>query len=111
MKKMTVFGIPMEVGSTEELTEAARTNPGPTYYAVSRVDDLPEDLLPLFLRKRNLRTPCEQCRAICWYDPKNFIPFTTVICMQCLAAKSEAGQQIDVTAKMAQINEIRRHGE
>lgn len=110
MKKMNVFGIPMDVGSVEELTEAARTTKGPAYYVCTRVVDLPEETLPLYLRNRNLRTPCEVCREICWYDPKNFITFTTVICMQCLLAKSQSGATFDLTAAMARINEIRRNG-
>ncbi len=110
MRKVNVFGIPMEVGSNEELTELARTSEQVTYYACTRVKDQPDSAVPIALAKRRLRTPCELCRTIVWYDPKSFIPFSTVVCMQCLFEKAEAEHDgsLELRASQEYLHEIAR---
>lgn len=100
-----MFGLPMQVGSRDELVEMACGSDEPAYYMVTRCADLPEEVIPLSVRLRNLRTPCEQCGEICWYDSKNFIPFTIVTCSVCMAGKPDV-EQMQRYAGTDQVREI-----
>ncbi len=106
MREDNVFGLPVTVGSRDEIIQAAQDSDGPKYYACMRVEDMSIFTMPPAHRKRVLRTPCENCGKIVWYDPKMFVPFSTVVCMPCLDVIGE-GQEMRSYAQEEQVKEIR----
>jgi hypothetical protein len=89
VKKMNVFGIPdMNVGSRDELAETAESAEGNAFYLVFRVADTITHGYPPELLARMMRTPCEKCHHICYYDPKHFVPHTTIVCSHCKPANA-----------------------
>jgi hypothetical protein len=93
-----VFGLPVQIKSTAEvLNESA-----PLIYAVSRCTDLPQRDIPPQIRIRNRTTPCDNCREICWYDPKYAIAGARVLCLHCLPPDTE------LNAQREQVDEVRQ---
>lgn len=102
MRKMNVFGLTVNVGDRDEVAEHLAAEDEPTKYVVMRVADMPESTMSLSWRKRMLRTPCERCRAICWYDPANMIPGVEVVCLPCVPQGELSSEQSYASAQSLQ---------
>lgn len=101
MKEENVFGLPMKVGSRDEVLEAMATaDDRPAIYGVSRCTDLRAVDIPEPFRSRNITTPCDNCREICWYDPKYAIPGLRVLCTYCIPPGCEGFAQEEQVAAM-----------
>jgi hypothetical protein len=101
--KENIFGIDVTV-QTRAAAMASMSEAGgePWIYGVIRCAERPAWTIPEPLRSRNIRTPCDGCRELCWYDPVHAIPGLRVLCNHC--------RPVDVDAHMTaeQLNEIRR---
>lgn len=81
MKQVDVFGLPVHVGTPEEIEAAAGDRP---IHLVNRVADMVAEPYPA-LAARRFKTPCADCRELCWLDPKSLAePSALVVCFHCL---------------------------
>lgn len=98
-----VFGIRVNVETREEKL-ATLGEPGlPVICQVVRCVDLPAAAIPEPFRSRNRRTPCDNCREICWYDPVHAIPGLRILCSHC------APKAAEYHATVEQLTEIFKH--
>lgn len=90
-RKINFLGIEAEVVSEEEMAQA----PPGSVYTLIRVDPVgdPENFRyasPGLLRRR-LRVRCDDCRAVCWFDPEggwlSLPQGTPRICLECTAVR------------------------
>lgn len=104
MKEENVFGLPMNVGSRDEvLADLATAGDRPTMLAVMRCADQPSFEVHPTVRARNKITQCDQCREMCWYDPKYAIPGLKVRCMHCLPADTKPYAQTEQVAELRRL--------
>lgn len=98
MKKINFLGFPINVMDDKAIQDAADSK-GQHQYLVMRVADTDPDAGSFDLRKRRLRTPCEGCQEICWFDPKSFDSLRgmtlTILCSHCVLAKVKEEQAAD----------------
>lgn len=80
----------VDVVDDEEVNRARRAGEK-QIYVLSRVIDTDPTDFSARLRARQLRTPCEDCREICWYDPKGYqvvaILAPEMICSRCIIGR------------------------
>ncbi len=99
MNNENVFGLPVNVGTPEEVDAAMDSSDRPHFIVVMRCEDQPADTLPAEQRARNRRTLCEVCSAVCWYDAVQYRHHkATFICIPCHAEKLKAGQKFEIVA-------------
>jgi len=98
-----IFGIGVTV-QTRAAALASMTEAGgePWVYGVVRCVDRPIHTIPEPLRSRNIRTPCDNCHELCWYDPVHAIPGLRVLCSHCQPA------DVDPHITAEQRDELRR---
>ncbi len=110
MEKRKLFGLPLNVGTDDEVRDELDDGDGPKYYMVMRVEDCNQALLPPALRRRNLRTPCEECGSLCVYDPLTMPASASIriVCTQCLLALQKRLGTPQLLATRRQVNEIER---
>jgi hypothetical protein len=93
-RKINFLGIEAEVMSEDEMAQA----PPGTVYMLVRVDPVsdPETFRHASseLLRRRLRVRCDECRAICWFDPEggwlSLPEGIERLCMQCLIVRAQA---------------------
>jgi hypothetical protein len=92
-KRVSIFGIPIDVINQQEIDEAAAK--GEVHpYVVSRVTDFGDDSqTPDFLIKRRQRTICEVCKEVCYIDPKSYDSIAgmllLIVCLHCLVERED----------------------
>ena len=94
MEQVNAFGLPLTVGSVEELRDEARkayeeTGKRMPYLVVRVADSRHQDHWPT-LRARRTVTPCTKCQELCWLDPKSYIApeYVVITCTRCLKPPS-----------------------
>jgi hypothetical protein len=96
MEKVKFLGIDFDVMSDEEQANV----PEGTVYMMIRVEDTdPRDGSP-DLRRRRYKTLCDECRAICWLDPKSFgrtPAHVQRLCAQCVLKRAEAEKSTELS--------------
>lgn len=101
MPRENVFGLSIDVQPRMNLLGEIAESDQPLIIAVSRCVDLPRHEVPEPFRSRNVQTPCDNCREICWLDPKHAIPGVRISCMHCLPPEYE------IAASTEQVAEVR----
>ncbi len=76
-----MFGLPVHVGTPEELEALAGEG---SIHLVVRVADMVAEPYPA-LAARRFKAPCADCRELCWLDPKSLVtPSALIVCFRCL---------------------------
>lgn len=82
------LGVEFEVVSADEQAAA----PEGSVYAMIRVVDADPTGGSPDLRRRRRKELCDDCRAVCWFDPKSYgstPAHVDRLCLQCVMARSE----------------------
>lgn len=90
-EKRDMFGLKVTVGTADELRSLVGDSP--SLHVIVRCEDAVGDKPYPALAQRRRRMPCEECPAICWYDPKSIVdPAAKFVCIQC--AERITGQKM-----------------
>lgn len=97
MKKIEFLGRKFGVWNADD----QRNAPEGTLYGMVRIADDDPTRIPPALCRRRLKELCEDCGAVCWFDPMSFgsLPgHITRLCLQCvmIRAKAEGKNEIHV---------------
>jgi hypothetical protein len=105
VRKENVFGLPVTVGTPDELRELVGDNEA--MHMMIRCTDAAGDRPYPALDARRRRMPCEGCREICWYDPDSIVdPTATFLCPQCVIARG--GEISEALASGRMVDEVQR---
>lgn len=96
-RKINFLGVECEVVTEEEM----RTAPPGAVYVMPRVDPANDRVTyrhasPGLLARR-MKVRCDQCRALCWFDPEGgwlkLPECTDRLCMECMIIRAEAQEK------------------
>ncbi len=94
MKKINFLGVEFNVIDDDAIREAEQDDKHHHMYGVIRCADADPNGGSPDLRRRRIRTLCEDCRALCWLDPKSYEPTAhlehTILCLQCIQRRKRA---------------------
>ena len=87
MKQINFLGRTFNIIEEEDIERAQREG-GEQIYVVSRVSTTDMTMASPGLQARTVRTLCEKCNAVCYFDPKGYqqiaILRPEIVCVECM---------------------------